>query len=196
MMMRQAMDADLSGLRDHRSDFVPGPVEFASRSFVAVDFETANNHGASACQIGVVKFRDGRVVDRFTTLLRPPAGHEEFIYTHVHGITRRDVMHAPAWPEVANQVTQLVGNDPVYAHNAAFDQKVWVALDTHFHTTTVPARFYCSYRIAKQLLSGLENYKLPTVLAACAPHIRLNHHAADSDAEACAWIIHTLQQHP
>ena len=135
-------------------------------------------------------------MDRFTTLLRPPAGHDEFLYTHVHGITHHDVINAPAWPEVADRVARLVANDPVYAHNAAFDRKVWTALDDHYHTTTVPTRFYCSYRIAQQLLPGLENYKLPTVLATCVPRIHLVHHAADSDAEACAWIIHTLQQQP
>lgn len=209
--VKQAMDADLAGSRTTsgrtafhgttrersaggRSAFVPYPAEFASRSFVAVDFETANNHGSSACQIGVVKFRDGRVVGRFTTLLRPPAGHDEFIYTHIHGITGGDVVNAPAWPEVAGRVARLVAGDPVYAHNASFDRKVWAALDDYFGTATLPARFYCSYRIAQQLLPGLENYKLPTVLAACAPRIRLTHHAADSDAEACGWIIHTLQQ--
>jgi len=181
-------------LRGCRSVYVPDPVLFASGSFAAVDFETANNHGASACQIGVVKFRDGTVVERFTTLLKPPAGRDNFLYTHVHGITGRDVVDAPAWPEIAGEVAQLVAGDPVYAHNAVFDRKVWAALDAYFRTVTVPGRFYCSYRIAQQLLPGLENYKLPTVLAACAPRIRLNHHAADSDAEACGWIIHALQQ--
>lgn len=211
--VKQAMDTNLAGSRTNsgrsalynttndntlgsRSVYIPDPVQFTSRSFAAVDFETANTHGTSACQIGLVKFRNGRIVDRFTTLLRPPAGHDEFLYTHVHGITHHDVINAPAWPEVADRVARLVANDPVYAHNAAFDRKVWTALDDHYHTTTVPTRFYCSYRIAQQLLPGLENYKLPTVLAACVPRIHLVHHAADSDAEACAWIIHTLQQQP
>ena len=134
-------------LRGCRSVYIPAPVLFASRSFVAVDFETANNHGASACQIGVVKFCDGRVVERFTTLLRPPAGRDEFLYTHVHGITGRDVVNAPAWPEIAGEVAQLVAGDPVHAHNAAFDPQVWAALDTQVRTGPVSGWFYCPYRL-------------------------------------------------
>ncbi|MDK9344918.1 hypothetical protein FAM22021_001729 [Propionibacterium freudenreichii] len=40
------------------------------------------------------------------------------------------------------------------------------------------------------------NYRLPTVLERCAPHFVLDHHKADSDAEACALIVAALQSNP
>src|SRR5690606_8511215 len=40
--------------------------------FTAIDFETANSSGASACSVGLVKVRDGRVVDRVHWYIRPP----------------------------------------------------------------------------------------------------------------------------
>lgn len=43
-------------------------------------------------------------------------------------------------------------------------------------------------------MPGLVNYKLPTVVGACAPDFRLTHHTADSDAEACALIVAALQE--
>ena len=46
--------------------------------FTAIDFETANGNAASACAVGLVKVRDGLVVDRFSTLIRPTAPYDEF----------------------------------------------------------------------------------------------------------------------
>ena len=56
--------------------------------FTAIDFETANSSAASACSVGLVKVRDGRVVDRAGWLIRPPLGHDEFHEwnTRIHGI--------------------------------------------------------------------------------------------------------------
>ena len=39
--------------------------------FIAIDFETANHRRHSACAVGIVTVRDGKVVDRFSTLIRP-----------------------------------------------------------------------------------------------------------------------------
>ena len=94
----------------------------------------------------------------------------------------------------ADTVSHFVDGATVYAHNAAFDSRVWRQLDEHFGTTTLPAPFFCSYRTAQRLIPGLPNYKLPTVLHACAPNYQLNHHRADSDAEACALIVCELQR--
>ena len=43
-------------------------------------------------------------------------------------------------------------------------------------------------------MPGLVNYKLPTVTAHLAPDFELDHHSADSDAEACALIVAALQR--
>lgn len=178
-----------------RSFFVPSPSQIAEPSFVAVDFETANRMGGvSACQVAMVKVCDGQIVDRLNTLIRPPKGWDSFEFTYLHGISAADVADAPSWTNIADTVSHFVDGVTVYAHNAAFDSRVWRQLDEHFGTTTLPAPFFCSYRTAQRLIPGLPNYKLPTVLHACAPNYQLNHHRADSDAEACALIVCELQR--
>ena len=167
-----------------RSFFVPSPSQIAEPSFVAVDFETANRMGGvSACQVAMVKVLDGQIVDRLNTLIRPPKGWDSFEFTYLHGISAADVADAPGWINIADTVSHFVDGATVYAHNAAFDSRVWRQLDEHFGTTTLPAPFFCSYRTAQRLIPGLPNYKLPTVLHACAPNYQLNHHRADSDAK-------------
>ena len=55
--------------------------------FVAIDFETANRNSDSACSIGLVTFKDGKIVDEYYKLIRP-----KNLYFHpdnikVHGLT-------------------------------------------------------------------------------------------------------------
>lgn len=177
------------------SGLVPGAVDLGAETFVAMDFETANRRGGvSACQIALVKMHRGEIIDRYATLIQPPPGWDRFEFTWLHGIGPADVRHAPRWADIADQVGAFVAGVPVFAHNASFDRKVWAELDEHFDTRTLPPQFYCSYRTAKNLIPGLVNYKLPTVLAACAPEYQLDHHRAESDAEACALIVRRLQQ--
>lgn len=194
---RSAMSPDVSYARPQsrqRSSWVAPPEVLALPSFVAVDFETANRQGGeSACQIALVKISGGRVVERASTLIKPPPGFERFEFTYLHGISARDVRRAPMWPDISSWVAGFHGGLPVYAHNAAFDARVWRELDAFFGTRTLPQSFFCSYRTAQHMVPGLENYKLPTVTKALVPGFKLNHHRADSDAEACALVVAALQ---
>lgn len=165
-----------------------------SPSFVCVDFETANRlGGVSACQIALVKVVDGDVVARHASYLCPPIGYDAFEFTWLHGISRKQTSEAPSWDEASSVISEFVGDNPVYAHNASFDARVWRDLDDYFDTRTLPSRFYCSYRLAQRTVPGLANYKLPTVAHACVPWFELDHHKADSDAEACALIVASIQ---
>ena len=174
---------------------IPPDSELAESPFVAMDFETANRlSGVSACQIALVRVVDGVVTDELDTLIKPPSEWDHFEFTYLHGIGPDEVRDAPSWPAIADQVRDFVADVPVYAHNAAFDRGVWAQLDEFFNTSTLPRRFYCSYRTAKRMVPGLPNYKLPTVVHACNPSFDLDHHHAGSDAQACAQIVIALQQ--
>ena len=180
--------------RPRSSSLVPERMDLKAKSFVAVDFETANSSAVSACQIALVMVCEGRVIDRYSTYMQPPCGHDYFEFTHIHGISSEKVVNAPTWLDVSASVVQFVGNLPVWAHNSQFDSKVWRELDEYYGTYTLPKRFYCSMRTSKKIIPGLVNYQLPTVLRECDQAYRLDHHQADSDAEACARIVCALQR--
>lgn len=174
---------------------VPAEVDLASSTFVAVDFETANRMGGvSACAVALVKVREGEVVERLSTYLKPPEGYDRYEFTWLHGISRNHTRNAPSWFDMEESVADFILDSPVYAHNASFDARVWKDLDGYFGLRTLPPRFYCSYRLAKQVAPGLDNYKLPTVTNAFVPGYQLDHHQADSDAEACALIVAAIQR--
>ncbi|AWB83690.1 exonuclease domain-containing protein [Corynebacterium liangguodongii] len=174
--------------------FIPSRADLLAPEFVTVDFETANRRGGpSACQIALVKVAGDEIVETLVSYLRPPEEHMSFEFTHIHGIRAEDVADAPYFFDIADDVAGFVDGLPVWAHNAAFDAAVWRGLDDYYCTGTVPERFYCTYRTARRAIPGLPNYKLPTVTAVCAPSFELVHHAADSDAIACAHIVRYLR---
>ena len=84
--------------------------------FTAIDFETANGSAASACSVGLVKVRDGRVVDSVSWFIQPPLGHDVFNEWNIriHGIQPADV---------ANVVHFLVSpaSDMISGQNIAID---------------------------------------------------------------------------
>ncbi len=157
--------------------------------FTAIDFETANGNAASACAVGLVKVRDGMVVDRFATLIRPTAPYDEFWEWNVriHGIRAMDVLGAPDWVEAQERILEFGGDDVYVAHNAGFDKGVMRAAAKAARLPVPDMRWTDSLRIARKTFA-LESYRLP-VAALAAGFDDFRHHDAAGDAEACAAIV-------
>jgi len=153
-------------------------------SFAAIDFETADHGRDSACAVGAVRVENGRIVDRYYRLIRPP--RRSFAFTWVHGLTWRDVRDSPCfaemWPELA---AMLDGLPFLVAHNASFDRGVLEACCAAAGILPPPQPFRCTVQMARAKWR-LPSAKLPAVCAHL--DIPLDHHNAISDAEACAKI--------
>ena len=164
--------------------------------FTAIDFETANRSSASACSVGMVKVRDGRVVDTASWLITPPAPHDWFSEwnTRIHGIEAHHVEDAQSWAEQFDDLVEFVGGDVFVAHNAGFDMGV-INAACAATDLVVPAHSYvCSLNVARRTYT-LDSYRLP-VAAMAAGFEDFRHHDALADAEACAAImIHAGQRH-
>lgn len=157
--------------------------------FTAIDFETANSSNASACSVGLVKVRDGRVVDRRGWLIRPPAGHDAFVEWNVriHGIMASDVVDAPLWTEQLPDLLSFAGEDVLVAHNAGFDMGVIKGACAATFVDVPSFGYLCSLQVARKTYE-LASYRLPSVASAVG-HQDFPHHDAIADAEACAAIV-------
>ena len=82
-------------------------------NFTAIDFETANGASASPCAVGLVKVVEGKIVDTFSTLIKPPYPNDWFATGNieVHGIHPQDVVKAPSWAEALEQMLSFIGMD-------------------------------------------------------------------------------------
>lgn len=164
--------------------------------FTAIDFETANSHGASACSVGLVKVRDGRVVDRAGWLIRPPFGFDDFLEwnTRIHGIRKADVRGALGWSDQFADLAAFAGDDVFVAHNAGFDMGVIRAACAATELEHPEYDYLCSLQLARKTYE-LESYRLPFV-ARAAGFEDFRHHDASADAEACAAIVvHAAARH-
>ncbi len=158
------------------------------KDFAAIDFETANCFRSSVCSVGVVVVRDGKVVDKYYSLIYP---HPEFFTywtTMVHGLCMDDVEHAPAFPTVWKNVVPKIGDLPLVAHNSRFDEGCLKAAFREYNMDYPDYEFHCTCQAAKDKLRGiLPNHQLQTVAEYCGFDLE-NHHNALADAEACAAI--------
>lgn len=164
--------------------------------FTAIDFETANSSSASACSVGLVKVRGGRVVDRAAWFIRPPFGHDVFAEGNVriHGIRPADVADAPFWCEQLADLLAFAGGDVLVAHNARFDLGVIRGASLASRLPVPHLRYLCSLQVARRTYV-LESYRLP-VAAYAAGFEDFRHHDALADSEACAAIVvHAAGRH-
>ncbi|QNE47577.1 3'-5' exonuclease [Glaciihabitans sp. INWT7] len=164
--------------------------------FTAIDFETANSSNASACSVGLVKVRDGMVVDRVAWFIRPPAGFDHFNEwnTRIHGIMAPDVADAKLWSEQLADLVAFADGDFLVAHNAGFDMGVISGACRASFVDIPDFRYLCSLQVARKTYT-LDSYRLP-MAAMAAGFEDFAHHDALADSEACAAIIvHAANRH-
>lgn len=154
-------------------------------SFAAIDFETANNWPESACSVGVVVVREGRIAKRIVKLIRPPS--DDFWFTHIHGLAWDDVRDAPSFCDVWSSICgDFEDVEFIAAHNASFDRRVLDACCREHGLPLERRPWECTLEISRTLWS-----LSPARLSDVCRYLRipLNHHEAGSDAEACAKIV-------
>ena len=141
------------------------------KNFAAIDFETTNHHRTSVCSIGVVIVRDGEIVDKFYSLVKPEPNYYCSWATECHGLTAYDTSGAASFAKVWAKIAPKIGGLQLVAHNKSFDEGCLKAFPE------------------------LPNHQLHTVSAHCGYKLN-NHHHALADAEACAVIgIQIFQNH-
>lgn len=139
--------------------------------------------------MGLVRVRDGAVVERAGWLIRPPAGHDEFARFNIkiHGITPEKVADAPGWADQLPALRDFIGDDIAVAHNAGFDMGVIRGACAVTVTPTPRLRYLCSVQLSRKTYE-LDSHRLP-IAAAAAGFTEFSHHEALADAEACAAIV-------
>lgn len=156
------------------------------QDFAAIDFETANGQRSSVCAVGVVIVREGKVVDKFYSLIQPVPNYFTYFTTAVHGLTRKDTDGMPTFPEVWRQVSDKIAGLPLVAHNKPFDEGCLKAVFKEYRMEYPGYEFHCTLSASRRRLQ-LPCHQLHVVAEACGYDLR-NHHHALADAEACAAI--------
>lgn len=161
------------------------------QDFAAIDFETANNERSSVCSVGIVIVRNGEIVDKFYSLIKPEPEYYNYWCSQVHGLCAVDTDNAPVFPDVWKQIESLIEGLPLVAHNRPFDESCLRAVFRVYQMDYPEYEFYDTLCVSRRKLPELANHQLHTVATACGYRLE-NHHHALADAEACAWIAREI----
>jgi DNA polymerase-3 subunit epsilon len=152
-----------------------------------IDFETTGispGQGSRATEIAVVIMEQGRIVDRFQSLMNAGVRIPGFI-EGLTGISNSMIRTAPSAERVMSDVADFVGTVPLVAHNASFDQKFW-----DYELSRIERKrqqsFACSLLLARRLMPGAPNHKLGTLTRFARLPDTGKAHRAMADAEMAA----------
>ncbi|WP_455005414.1 3'-5' exonuclease [Capnocytophaga gingivalis] len=156
-------------------------------SFVALDFETANQYRSSVCSIGLVFVENNEIIDTYYQLIKPAPNFYSYFNTQVHGLSQYDTEKDPLFPEVWKEILPKIKDLPLVAHNSMFDEGCLREVLAYYALPQHTNPFFCTLRAARKSLPHLVNHKLDTVSAYFGFDLKQHHHAL-ADAEACAHI--------
>ena len=168
------------------------------QTIAVIDFETTGMGpamGARATEIAAVLVRDGRIVDRFSSLMKTGAWVPPFI-EQLTGISNRMLATAPPATEVMREVSKFTQGCGVVAHNASFDRSFWqhermlAGCDALADPVASPAEFACTLLLSRRLYPEAPNHKLGTLVALhdIEPTGRAHRALADAEVTAELWL--------
>ncbi|MGM0509241.1 MAG: PolC-type DNA polymerase III, partial [Fusobacteriota bacterium] len=157
-------------------------------TYVVFDLETTgfSPYEDKIIEIGAVKMKGPRLIERFSTFINPEREIPEII-TELTGIDNSMVKGAPLIEEALNNFMDFVGDSILVAHNTDFDigfitqklKNMGKTYDNPYADTLLWSR---------NILTERKRHNLKTI----AKHFRIaldNHHRAVDDAEATAKIF-------
>jgi DNA polymerase-3 subunit epsilon len=155
-----------------------------------IDFETTGlspGQGDRATEIAAVIMQDGKVVDRYQSLMNAGVRIPQFI-TELTGITDAMVRKAPPAADVMREVANFVGDMPLVAHNASFDCKFW---DAELGRIRQKRRqeFACSMLVARRVFPLAASHKLGVLVEHANLPVTGRFHRALADAEMAASLL-------
>jgi DNA polymerase III subunit epsilon len=161
-----------------------------SVTFCVVDLETTGGSPgySKVTEIGAVRVREGRVVDRFVTLVDPSRPIPPAV-TELTGIDDAMVAGSPDIEDALARFVAFAGQDVLVAHNAPFDLRF-----LNYERRRLASRYFTqpwldTLVLARRLLDGqVERHDLRTLAAWADTSVRPIHRALP-DAEATAEVL-------
>jgi len=174
--------------------------ELSSTRFAVVDVETSglSLRRARVLQIGVVTVdADGRVLDRWGTLVRPRSRWWFRVGPRrIHGIDRRSLRRAPAAAGVLDELTARLDGAVFVAHNASFDLAFLQAFARRAGRSLPVDGPLCTLMLSRALdPDRRESHRLGDLCTRYGVELTRAHDAL-ADAEATAALLpHLLAAH-
>ncbi|GAA2975573.1 3'-5' exonuclease [Actinokineospora diospyrosa] len=173
----------------------PIPRVLAGQRLTVVDVEGNGGQPPEIVEIGVLALDQPLHPSRVATwLVRPRMPISSVVTRKVHGISNADVADSPTWQEVADEITGVLADRVIVAHNAAVEQRVLAA---HLPGWTPPL-VLDTLRLARHVWPGLDGYGLDRLIVHTGidpEELSGQRHRAGFDAWMTARLLATLAEH-
>jgi len=155
--------------------------------FVAIDVETANADMASICQIGLARFKDGVLVDEWSSLI-DPEDYFDFINIGIHGINEEDAVGAPTFPKVLGDLSRFLSGSVCVSHTHFDRVSVGRALEK-YSLSPIETIWLDSARVARRTWEecAWRGYGLSNICEIIG--YKFKHHDALEDAKASGQVM-------
>ncbi len=187
------------------------------KDYTVVDLETTGwdcTHDY-IIEVGAIKVRDNKVVDTFSELVKPKVYYvlddvrkedrvvefngEKIVYisnsiSDLTGITNEDLHHARSEKEVLIDFLKFIGDDILVGHNI-------VSFDSNFLYDSIQSNLgeilnndlVDTLYLAKDILNGIKNYQLDTIIDYCQITKGVRHRAL-ADSEVTLKLLQKLEE--
>ena len=158
-----------------------------SDKFVAIDFETANADLASICQVGVVTFENGTVVEGWGSLVNPQ-DYFDWINIDIHGIDEAAVKDAPTFQQIYGDILNRLQGNVVVSHTS-FDRAALFQSIAKHNLSGIPCQWLDSARVVRRAWAqwSRKGYGLTNVCGQLG--ITYIPHNAIEDARAAGEVL-------
>lgn len=166
-------------------------------SFVVFDTETTGFNAGGADQmieIGAVRVRKGKIVDRFDELINPGRPLPSKI-TSLTGITDEMLEGKRSEEEVTKAFLEYAGSDVLVAHNAKFDISFIKSACHKYNLGEFKHTVLDTLAISKYLNTESKRHSLSALVKLYGVSFdEDSHHRADYDAEGTAKVFFEMSQ--
>ena len=131
-------------------------------------------------EIAIVLINDGKIVDEWQTILNPL---RDVSNSDIHGITPDLFALAPTFEEIHNDISRILNDRIIVAHNLPFDQNMINMEFKRISKEVIWGQGICTLKKSKlKLAQACEKFEIKNSLA----------HSALSDAKATAELMNYL----
>ena len=169
----------------------PKDKKIDEEEFVVFDIETTglNSHTNEIIEIGAVKIKAGRIVDRYSQLINPERPIPYHI-TEITSITDEQVANEPKIDEVIGKFVDFIGDAVLVAHNAPFDMGFIKRDIKKYLNIDLQSSVIDTLQMARDLFPDLKKYGLGDLNKTLGLALEKHHRAVDdSQATANMFII-------
>ncbi len=162
--------------------------QYSVFAFVDVETTGVSASGDRVLEVGIIRVENGKVVKKLSSLLDPDS-HVPPEITQITGITDDDILDAPHFSDIVEEIEELLEGAVFVAHNARFD---YAFLKHEFRRLGLPFNYKTldTVKLSRKLFPQLPRHNLDALIELLQVKIEHRHRAYDD-----ALVLYDFLKH-